>query len=387
MRTLAPRPELHLVRSAQRIPELDGIRGIAILFVFLFHYFTYTGRGSQATAFTRLLRIFDFGWSGVDLFFVLSGFLIGGILLEARNSRQYFRTFYARRIYRIFPLYYLWLYLYLAVLLIGLSLAGPSEMFTKEDLVRFPRYLLFLQNFFYANSHLQLAWLSPTWSLAVEEQYYLVAPLLIRFLSIRTLTKVLLGTILLAPLLRVFVHLFVPHGYFFANIWMPCRADTLAMGMLGAIVVRSDSFNGFLRAHPRLLWQAILVLGVVVLILMPWYFRPGSLVTLTLGLSCLASFWLSLLLLVFYQPSGIFGQIARWRFLQRAGKFSYCLYLIHSTVNGLLHYALFHDVPRVDYWQGGLATLAAALLTWGIASLSWHYFEQPLLSRGHKYSY
>jgi peptidoglycan/LPS O-acetylase OafA/YrhL len=382
----APVVDLHLATSSRRIPELDGLRGLAILMVVSLHYTMFTGR-AEHTVFAKLVRGFGFGWAGVDLFFVLSGFLIGGILLEARNSDRYFKTFYARRIYRIFPLYYLWLLLYLVFLLGGIVLARWPQMFRAEDLLRFPRYLFFLQNLFSQNSVLELTWLAPTWSLAVEEQYYLVAPLLVRFLPTRTLTRFLLATVLVAPVLRALTNSFVPHGHLFATFWMPCRADNLAMGMLGAVAVRSNSFQEFLRAHPRFLFRAFLLLGTGLLCVMPWFFRPQNEISLTVGLSCLAAFWLSLLLLVFYHPSGILGRIFRWKFLVRAGALSYCIYLIHSTVNVYLHSVLFHDLPRMDNWKGILITAVSALLTWGIASFSWQFFEKPLLRRGHHYSY
>ncbi|MFN7140591.1 MAG: acyltransferase family protein, partial [Limisphaerales bacterium] len=93
--------------NPSRIPELDGIRGIAILLVVLAHYFVLpVGPGFAAANF--LGTFFGLAWSGVDLFFVLSGFLIGGILLDAKASNNFFKVFYTRRVCRIFPLYFLW---------------------------------------------------------------------------------------------------------------------------------------------------------------------------------------------------------------------------------------------------------------------------------------
>jgi peptidoglycan/LPS O-acetylase OafA/YrhL len=97
-----------LQHSKSRVPELDGLRGLAIFLVVLFHYVSQEG-DAAATASRFLQRFAILGWSGVDLFFVLSGFLIGGILIDARASSFYYRTFYARRFFRIIPLYYLWI--------------------------------------------------------------------------------------------------------------------------------------------------------------------------------------------------------------------------------------------------------------------------------------
>src|SRR5208337_4752254 len=147
--------ELHLASSSKRIPELDGLRGLAILLVILCHYFS----GDQSAGFGffahYFLRALAFGWSGVDLFFVLSGFLIGGILLESRNSPSYFRTFYLRRIHRIVPIYYCWILIYL----LGFGAVyffKPNTGVQAEDLRSLPLYFVFLQNFIYSKSILEL---------------------------------------------------------------------------------------------------------------------------------------------------------------------------------------------------------------------------------------
>src|SRR3984893_13519432 len=103
-----------------RIPELDGLRGFAILLVVSIHYF-YDPGANLPKSLHYLQSLFALGWTGVDLFFVLSGFLIGGILLEVRTSSNYFKTFYIRRFFRIVPLYYLWLFCLIALV----SLGGP----------------------------------------------------------------------------------------------------------------------------------------------------------------------------------------------------------------------------------------------------------------------
>jgi peptidoglycan/LPS O-acetylase OafA/YrhL len=385
----APATGLHLASSSRRIPQLDGLRGIAILLVVLLHYTMFSVHESKYIWLNKLMRICGFGWSGVDLFFVLSGFLIGGILLEAKNSESYFRTFYVRRVCRIFPLYYAWLLVFVVVLVAGILLGRSPEIFAARDLFRFSRYLFFLQNFFANMTLLERIWLSPAWSLAVEEQYYLIAPLLIRFLSTRKLAKVLLATVVIAPVLRFVVSVtFGDSSNLFATIWMPCRADNLALGMLGAIAVRSTSFEEFLRKRPWFLIGAAIVLGTAVLLMMPLYFRPGDRFALTVGLSVLALFWLAVLLLIFYQPRNFVTKVCQWQFLQRAGTLSYCVYLIHSTVNVYVHAFFRLELPPMMLdWRGFLATVVAAVLVWGIAEFSWRYFEKPLLRRGHRYSY
>src|SRR6185437_14320584 len=166
-------------RFEPRIPELDGIRGVAILMVVSFHYFLIPENGTHwAKAANAVL---SFGWSGVDLFFVLSGFLLGGILIDNFQSPNYFRTFYTRRICRIFPLYYLWLALFFLLPFVfppGFLDCTSSGMFYLKKW----GYLCFGQNFYRTGlDGYDALWMGVTWSLAVEEQFYLLVPWLLRF--------------------------------------------------------------------------------------------------------------------------------------------------------------------------------------------------------------
>jgi peptidoglycan/LPS O-acetylase OafA/YrhL len=156
------------------IPALDGLRGIAIILVML-HHFTYYRPETGIDAVIAGVPLF--GWVGVDLFFVLSGFLITGILLDSRGSTRYFTNFYARRTLRIFPLYYLVLFLALVALpqfpSVHTVLAGDIEMPP-----RWP-YWAYLTNFSVAERGFVHGWVDVAWSLAIEEQFYLVWPLVI----------------------------------------------------------------------------------------------------------------------------------------------------------------------------------------------------------------
>ena len=111
VRTAAMPSAISSPQSAERIPELDGLRGIAIFLVFISHYLGGAGHVQLRPWLRHIFAATSIGWSGVDLFFVLSGFLIGGILIDARDSPHYFRAFYMRRVHRILPIYYLWILL------------------------------------------------------------------------------------------------------------------------------------------------------------------------------------------------------------------------------------------------------------------------------------
>jgi peptidoglycan/LPS O-acetylase OafA/YrhL len=195
------------------------------------------------------------GWAGVDLFFVLSGFLIGGILLDSRSSPKYFRTFYIRCVHRILPIYYLW------VTLFGIVGYAGARWHPEVFVISVPlaAYFLFLQNMIFTPlSTYSLFVIGATWSLAVEEQFYLIAPLVVRFLSVRSLTSALVACIAGAPILRGILFAYWSNGPWTNYCMMPCHADSLAMGMLAAVAWRSP-VKLWLAQHTSLLkvWVAL----------------------------------------------------------------------------------------------------------------------------------
>ena len=194
-----------------RIPELDGLRGIAIGMVLLHHYFFQPIEAPPSTFLSYLQAAARLGWSGVDLFFVLSGFLIGGILLDARQSTNYFRVFYTRRFLRIIPIYCVFLLLVLALSALGtFGLTSDFSWMFDKRLPWLPHFL-FLQNFWMAlTTNFGALGLGVSWSLAVEEQFYVTLPPLVRFLSLRNLAFALAAGILFAPISRITLHAFAP---------------------------------------------------------------------------------------------------------------------------------------------------------------------------------
>jgi peptidoglycan/LPS O-acetylase OafA/YrhL len=375
-----------LAQSSKRIPELDGLRGLAILSVVLCHYIAGRHGEGHSNTVRYFFRVFSVGWWGVDLFFVLSGFLIGSILLESRASRNYFQTFYLRRTHRILPFYYLWILLYLA----GFAVAFfslPKGMVTSTDVVFLPRYIFFINNFFWVKTIPELVWLGGAWSLAIEEQFYLCAPLLIRYASGRTLAFVLSATILVAPLLRFLIFFFTNDYRYLATFGMPFRADTLAWGMLGAVLWQQPEFRAYLRDYPGTLRRILLFSFALVVGLLYWFLRPVGYLVATIGYSSLAFFFLSLLLFVLSYPNSWIAGVTRLKPLRQLGTISYCVYLIHFAVLYGFHEILLHRLPRVDDGMGLALTLLAAFTTCVLAAISWRFFEKPLIRRGHLYTY
>ena len=371
--------------SSTRIAALDGLRGVAILLVLLRH--ALVGMQSTDPTVMKILCVGQLTWSGVDLFFVLSGFLIGGILLDARSSPRYYQTFYLRRAYRILPLYSvicgLFLLHHLPFRLLPGDIGGVSTL-----QIPWLSYATFTQNFWMA----RLGWygqmaMAVTWSLAVEEQFYLTAPFFIRKLRERWLPLGLLLVIIGAPLLRLAIRSAFIHGDFACYVLMPCRADALSCGVLAAYLVRQPRLWKFILENRKAVWlgTGILLLGVVFMTYRQYEQFSGPMTTW--GYSWFAMFYAGCLLLVISSPNGDKRRVLCNRGLMRMGKLAYCTYLLHFPLIGvgrsLLKVVL--PVSPVSAWLvGGWLGVAASL---ALARISWEYFEQPMLRRGQVYRY
>ncbi len=376
--------------SAKRIPELDGLRGLAILLVLICHFvYGANSAGSHRWLF-YLVDAGSLSWSGVDLFFVLSGFLIGGILLDARNSPNYFKAFYARRVFRIIPIYAV----VVGVFYLCMGAGIPGRVTGSEWLfgptVHWYAYATFTQNIGYSmGGPSTAAWLAATWSLAVEEQFYLVLPAVIWLVSERWLPYVLGSAIVAAPLLRLFLNLSYSHGKMASFTLMPCRADALLLGVAAALLVRKRSLWGAIRSKPLRLVSAWMVLlaGLPLFIVFKAADQLESFWMSTVGFSWLAFFYLGLLLLALIYSDGWLGSALRSSWLKGLGTISYGVYLLHWPVLGLTFMFFRHKKPWAETaGERGLLLLALAL-TIAIASFSWAVFEKPLLKIGHRVKY
>jgi peptidoglycan/LPS O-acetylase OafA/YrhL len=383
----------------KRIPELDGLRGLAILFVLLFHYIADQGvwidnspGATPGSLLDHFQKLFAAGWTGVDLFFVLSGFLIGGILLDARSSPRYFSTFYARRFFRIIPLYYLWIGLFFILVLTpfrGLLRALPALYSgNPEKWSEVPVYFLFLQNSVkMMHGNFGTAWLGQLWSLAIEEQFYLLMPLAVRFLPQRKLVPLLCMAVIGAPVGRVAATYLMPQHPAAPYVLTLLRADALSIGVLLAVAWRSQCWRDRFLRHRKL----ALVLGCLPLMASAFLMfsnpSPYSRAAAAWGLSSIDISCAFLLVLAIMFPTGVWASVCRWPFLAELGRLSYCLYVIHQAVNLFCHEVLLRETPRFLDWRSAGVTILAALLAYGIARLSWEFFENPLLKRGHAYQY
>jgi len=374
-----------LVRDFRgHIPELDGIRGTAVLAVVLFHWIAVEGPSVLPG---KLESVLLFGWSGVDLFFVLSGFLIGGILLDAKDSTNYFKVFYLRRFYRILPLY--GALCLLTVALFYLPLSTHAWLFVDQKIPWYA-YLTFGQNFWMAKVvSVGGCPLSVTWSLAVEEQFYLTLPFVVRFVSPKKLPYLLGIGVLLAPTIRIalWFALDPKNVAMAAYVLAPCRMDTLLLGVLAALAVRNQGCWEWLVAHKTVVGATSTVLGIGMLEMIHRHLAStGSFAFVSFGYTVIALFYLSILLLAVTQ-SGFVSRLFRFRLLTELGIVAYGLYLFHFPVIGLVYGLAGKANPRLTGLLTFALTSLAGFCLYAIMRLSWVYFEKPLIKRGHRYQY
>lgn len=377
-----------LLRSGRRIPELDGLRGVAIGLVLIVHIFTAPAAFIlRPNPFAYLQITTRLAWSGVDLFFILSGFLIGGILLDARNSKNFFKVFYFRRLCRILPIYLI----FCAIVALLQIFVYPSHRATMEWMFASPMpwhsYLTFTQNLWVTlRNNPGPAVLAPTWSLAVEEQFYLTLPLVIRFVRSATLPYVFIAGIVAAPLIRLAMLIMLPQPQVGVYVLLPTRMDDLLLGVLAAYCLRKPEFWARFVTHRRIIWRVFygLALGLPLLTLTS---NAYSFPMASIGYDWLALFYLSALILALTDPLSWLGNALRRKWLMGLGIIAYSTYLFHTLIYGLLTALLRDHGPSMTNF-GDLAVILTSLgAVIGFAVVSWHFFEKPIVRLGHGANY
>ena len=351
------------ISSGGRIPELDGARGMAALAVVVAHYFGEVEHG---------LRALTYGWLGVNLFFVLSGFLIGSIILERKDCPNFFSVFYIRRTFRIFPVYFATL----AVTLGFVSLHGATS-WTGEPLPVLS-YLTFTQNFMMVlHGNYGALWLVPTWTLAVEEQFYLIIPLIISLLPIRWLLPAILGGITLGCATRAL--LYWMNGEIAGQVLLFSRADILLCGVLAAYIHRRYAVNEMVL---RLIPLAA-VTGALITAIQSRITGSGNLL-FVIGPLLMATLFAAYVLLAARGWKTF--RFFRSPFWQMFGTISYGLYLIHQPVAGVMHGLILDARPDIATARQIIVTFAALFTAIGLAWASWRLMEAPLLGMGRAWA-
>lgn len=391
----------HAAAEAEvRNPRLDGLRGLAILPVMVYHL---TFFGFASSPFDRALTFLpSLGWTSVDLFFVLSGYLITGILRRARGSERYFRSFYARRALRIFPLYYGVLVFFFVIAPQLKALGDPAAFWAPGAERETLWYWLYLQNLHVAfTGQFDHHFLGIAWTLSIEEQFYLAWPLVVLLASRKSLIRICVGLIAGALVLRAGA-LVAGAAPLAVLTFTFCRIDTLAAGALLAVLTESPGALDRIarlarRALPvaAVLWLAVVFLArstTAVAIPPGQVLAPDerSLLALafttspwmqTLGYSFDLAFYASLLVVVLTaRPRSLVARCFESGFLRSFGRYSYAMYLLHVFVSEFAR--PFYDPSRTElpfvveqilWWCVALA------LIWAVAWASWHGFEAPIL--------
>ena len=274
------------------------------------------------------------------------------------------------------------------VLAIRFGIATSSGWFLEDHLPAIP-YVLFLQNFWMAaRNTLGGPSSGGTWSLAIEEQFYLTLPLVIWLVDIRKRPWIIVAGIVAAPVLRLLCYSLTSPRDVAAFALMPCRADALLFGVLGAILWRDERWRDRVQANPRLLQLALAILvagaGVLTIRVGAWkgVFLP------TVGLTWMAALYLCFLLCAITQQGSLLSACLRWKWLVGLGTIAYGVYLVHWYVRALLYQVIWSsDSKRIETLGQFVASVAAIPLTLLVCRLSFVYFEKPLIKAGHKLRY
>lgn len=391
----------------QRIRELDGLRAVAIFLVLGCHY----------DGFASLLGgLPEFGWAGVDIFFVLSGYLITTILLGMRGRPSPYRTFYTRRSARILPPYFVMLgtvfviglgtgnrwvlqpHFYLGQILFLQAFFRSSLVYVKQLLLH-PYWTLLhipsLLNYAHRLPKGAASGLIPElssvpgifWSLSIEEYFYLLwAPIVLHF-SRRSLIYIGIVVCLIEMVLRSIVS--SPIAYFAIF----CRFDTLIYGAFLALLVERWHRGGKAIIEPRhlvrLFWVAAIVLGAIMFAIRPviGYEIRQSPLFLVFGIPALSLGAVSVIgLLVFRSNTDWWlARLLRTRGMQAVGTVSYTMYLVHVLAGYIVAHAVLHLKWNISSHMLFAEALLSTMLTFAVARLSWHYFEKPLLHWKDRY--
>jgi peptidoglycan/LPS O-acetylase OafA/YrhL len=347
--------------------QLDALRFFAVMGVLVTHFW----RPHPDIWIARL----PWGELGVRLFFVLSGFLITGILIGCRElgernpeSRLFLtRQFYIRRFLRIFPIYYTVL-IALVVMDAGAARTMWPWLFTYTTNIHIWRHLDWPEK------------VGHFWSLAVEEQFYLVWPWLMLFLGRRWLVPLLIGLVCLAPVYRLYASFHyatdIARGGFTSGTLTIAVLDSLALGALLALASRSHPERERVQ---QLLRRLVLPVGALsyVLLLALAHYKINSHALVTFGQTAEALVFCWLIGAASRGFGGNMGRLLEWRPIAYLGKISYGIYIFHNLVP-----VVFGAAARklgVDYQDAGIVNfVASSLATFAVAALSWHFFEGPI---------
>lgn len=364
----------------RHVNALDGLRAVAIILVLLFHL--TPGHNSDQGLRSLFFKVADIGWSGVDLFFVLSGFLITGILLKAKSKQRPMRHFLARRMLRIVPAYFL------ALGIVFFLVPVATGSYPVPAASQQAPYWLYVANMFsvtyeqvfgpFGTGHF--------WSLAVEMQFYVLWPLVVYRGSTRTVLQVGAACLILAFTARaIAVSWGAPWWVTFG--WMPMRMDGLIVGSLIAVALYADVSHARVRPFVRM----VLAAGAMAVFAVAWFgwggalFSTGEILSkavLRVVLPTLVSLFYGAVQWASLQPNRLAAFLSH-PFFEPIARYSYGIYITHFLLSPWLEA---NWGPRIlARWTGGqdsatyLYFVLASGLSFVLAMMSFHLVEKHFL--------
>lgn len=356
---------------------LDGLRGIAILLILFHHLLIFDPK-----IYEFFSRIISNGWIGVDLFFLLSGFLITGNLLDTKKNKKYFIVFFTKRILRIFPLYYLFLFIIFLLFPLLYSNDKSSIDLFKSSLFWYYTHLTNIGMVFdiglwlpFATSHL--------WSLSVEEQFYIIWPFVVLFIDRKYFIIFCISICVISPIFRwllLELDIFSDNHYsninivnFSIYILTPCRLDGFVFGAIISYIIRYKDPKFFIDQLKRLFFFSLLLL-IIIFIYTKGNFGWDQFIVQTFGYSALSLFFGLIL----------YSSICEFKFLNFLnsdilvffGRYSYSMYLFHMPIHYIVtnsiinNYAFFYYNSLLKTFLcfaiSMIFTIIVSILTWNI---------------------
>jgi peptidoglycan/LPS O-acetylase OafA/YrhL len=362
-----------------RFRELDGLRGVAVLMVLAFHCTTVPT--VMPSIWGMAQRLTWAGWAGVDVFFVLSGFLVGGILIDSRGQDNVLQRFMIRRAMRIIPLYII--ILLSAWILPALTGIGYNSWPFGESLPWWS-YASLTQNFVRPILNTDSGYLGHTWSLALELQIYVIAGILLIYAPKRLIPPIIIAGIVIAWSTRATASYLGAgmYGYFI----LPARLDAACIGILSAIVVRNDVKVGWIKENSNKLWLLSGILFGAALALVGIGHGIGSWGSSIYNHLGFATGTALVIILCTTNCGKSPGKILALRPLVSLGAVSYAVYLFHYPVISLTNIYFGNNSMMIDSTAGKIGTIVGILLTFALAALSWRFIEAPLIKLSHSWT-
>lgn len=358
----------------QRIDFLDGVRGMAIILVLIFHLVFLELPINAFSLFWK--NAGNFMMHGVTLFFVLSGFLVGSLLLYNRESKNYFKAFYLRRAGRIIPLYYSLLISYYILKY------NPFYNFIETDFTSsIPdwTYPFFLQSIYIPKYGLGPDFLAFGWSLCVEEQFYLFVPLLIYFFGNNKLIIISISAILASIISRILLPGVDDLG---ALTLITSRCDALFMGIILSVIYQKKDLVAMLKTSLKQLYLLLFILFFgIILNFNNFSFGVFKLTWISL-------FFALIVLIPLCNDDSLIAKIFKLNLLKFFGKYSYGIYLFHLPIFHLLNSINEqYGVPLISFNLKLFFISCSIIVILIISVLSYHFFEKYFIDKVHKIKY